>query len=231
MACSLVGLIFSLPPSFCLFSLSFYSPFHLFSQSLSACPLSVSCFLYLSLWLRLIHDFHWKHTCISTTCVCIISFFQFKKVEATCCNLHLWSKHTQPSPQKLVTDIFLKVAEQRWEAREDECASALIQDRAADFRLARRILGGWKIIWSWLWEVVGSGRRVGERVCGLTGWWEGRVLTVSLWWKHAWHFIPFQLMWCGLQDVNPLTASWCSVSTVAQHAVLAATSCFTAARR
>lgn len=42
------------------------------------------------------------------------------------------------------------------------CACALNQDCAADFCLARQISGGWKIIWSWLWEVVGSGRRVGD---------------------------------------------------------------------
>lgn len=48
---------------------------------------------------------------------------------------------------------------------------ALNQDCAADFCLARQISGGWKIIWSWLWEVVGS-EWVGEKFWGVTGWWE-----------------------------------------------------------
>ena len=52
-----------------------------------------------------------------------------------------------------------KCIERRGEA---ECACALNQDCAADFCLARQISGGWKIIWSWLWEVVGSGRRMGD---------------------------------------------------------------------
>lgn len=54
------------------------------------------------------------------------------------------------------------VAERHRETREAECAPAQNQDCAADFCLARQISGGWKIIWSWLWEVVGSGRCVGD---------------------------------------------------------------------
>lgn len=54
------------------------------------------------------------------------------------------------------------MTERRQETREAERASALNQDCAADFCLARQISGGWKIIWSWLWEVVGSGRRAGD---------------------------------------------------------------------
>lgn len=79
------------------------------------------------------------------------------------------------------------VAERQQETREAECARALIQDCAADFCLARKISGGWKIIWSWLWEVVGSRRHVGDvGEEGLRGDWlvgggGGRVLTVSLW--------------------------------------------------
>lgn len=45
---------------------------------------------------------------------------------------------------------------------EAESGYALIQDCAADFGLARQISGHWKIIWSWLWEVVRSGRRAGD---------------------------------------------------------------------
>lgn len=48
------------------------------------------------------------------------------------------------------------------ETREAEYACALNQDCAADFCLAKQISGGWKIIWSWLWEVVGSGRWVSD---------------------------------------------------------------------
>lgn len=68
------------------------------------------------------------------------------------------------------------------------------------------------------WEWVSGGE--GLRGDGVVGGGAGRVLTVSLWWKHAWHFIPFQLMWSGLQDVNPLPAFWCLVSTVAQSKFL-----------
>lgn len=82
--------------------------------------------------------------------------------------------------------------------------------------------GHWKMIWSRLCEVVGSGRWRGEKVWGVTAWWEKweeegvegeeeeeEGQSVSLWWKHAWHFIPFQLMRSGPQDVNPLPAFWC----------------------
>lgn len=54
------------------------------------------------------------------------------------------------------------VAERHRETREVERARTQNRDCAADFCLARQISGGWKIIWSWLWEVVGSGRRVGD---------------------------------------------------------------------
>lgn len=82
----------------------------------------------------------------------------------------------------------------------------------------------------WEWEACGWCGGEGLRGDWLVGGGGGRVLTVSLWWKHAWHFIPFQLMWSVLQDVNPLPAFWYLVSTVAQYPVLPNTSCFTAAQ-
>lgn len=55
------------------------------------------------------------------------------------------------------------------------------------------VVGGW-----WAREACG-GR---EALKGV------RRLTVSLPRKHAWHFIPFQLMWSRVQDVNPPPAFW-----------------------
>lgn len=63
------------------------------------------------------------------------------------------SKHTKPS------QVPLGKKKTYFEA---ESAHALNQDCVADFGLARQISGHWKIIWSWLWEVVRSGRRVGD---------------------------------------------------------------------
>lgn len=114
------------------------------------------------------------------------------------------------------------VAERHRETREGVCLRTesglrcrFLSGKANLWRLENNLVmavGG-----CWEWVSGGEGLR-GDWLVGEGG---GRVLTVSLWWKHAWHSIPFQLMWSGLQDVNPPLAFWCLVSTVAQYRVLA----------
>lgn len=166
----------SLPRSVSLLSHS-TPPFHLLSQSPSACPFSLSCASSLSVSLRLIQHFH---TCIQWILCKTLQHFERVIVQSKSAGrlliwlvaVYIWQVNTCTDQVGKRKTYFLRGGREATRDKGGWVCSAPIQDCAADFCLARRISGGWKIIWSWLWEAVGSGRHAGdveEKVWGVTG--------------------------------------------------------------